>query len=123
MTTATKFTDWLESKDPCREATDRLIETMVDDLARWYDRNDSEYAAARVAEFKIEQRPGRNYIKLVEVEDGRDRSVKGFIVKTPTKGFKVGDMLKAAGWSAPATNFKRGNVFNADARANWTGIG
>ena len=38
-------------------------------------------------------------------------SVNGFIVKKATKGFVEGDMLKAAGYNAPATNFARGNVF------------
>lgn len=64
---------------------------------------------------------GRNYIKVIT-----DRSVAGFICKkdNPKKGFVVGDMLKAASWAAPATNFARGNVFNeADAnKVRWTGI-
>ena len=61
---------------------------------------------------------GRNYIKLIRDEDGR-QSVVGFVVKKSPKAidnktnesFKVGDMLMAKSWSAPATNFARGNVF------------
>lgn len=61
---------------------------------------------------------GRNYIKLIQDNDGR-QSVVGFVVKKSPKAidnktnesFKVGDMLMAKSWSAPATNFARGNVF------------
>jgi hypothetical protein len=64
---------------------------------------------------------GRNYIKIIT-----NRSVAGFICKkdNPKKGFKIGDMLKAASWSAPATNFIRGSVFNETdiKRVAWTGI-
>lgn len=61
---------------------------------------------------------GRNYIKLIRDEEGR-QSVVGFVVKKSPKAidnktneeFKIGDMLMAASWRAPATNFARGNVF------------
>jgi Ni,Fe-hydrogenase III large subunit len=61
---------------------------------------------------------GRNYIKLIQDNNGR-QSVVGFVVKKSPKAidnktnesFKVGDMLMAKSWSAPATNFARGNVF------------
>ena len=62
--------------------------------------------------------PGRNFIKLIRDENGR-QSVVGFVVKKSPKAldnktnekFKIGDMLMAASWKAPATNFARGNVF------------
>lgn len=63
---------------------------------------------------------GRNYIKVVT----DCSSVHSFIVIRPTKkGFKIGDILKAASWNAPATNFKRGNVFELSSLPgiNWTG--
>ena len=52
-------------------------------------------------------------------------SVKGFIVKSGDKKFREGDMLKAAGWAAPARNFARGNVLDGTGfnNARWTGIG
>jgi hypothetical protein len=43
----------------------------------------------------------------------------------PKLGHVVGDILKAATWKAPATNYTRGNVFSPDSyteRARWTGV-
>lgn len=81
-------------------------------------------------EFTLEE--GRNYIKIVRNDsDGRSRSVAGFVVKKAPKAidnktkqpFNVGDMLMAASWNAPATNFARGNVFDFNPNLiRWTGI-
>ena len=56
---------------------------------------------------------------------GTSRSVSGFIVKAGDKKFREGDMLKAAGWAAPARNFARGNILDGTGlnNARWTGIG
>jgi hypothetical protein len=43
-------------------------------------------------------------------------------VKKANKGFKVGDILKASSWSAPAMNFARGHVEDEELRLNWAGI-
>ena len=61
---------------------------------------------------------GSKYIKIMT-----NRSVHGFIVNTTKDAtFKEGDILKAAGYSAPARNFARGNalrgIFN---NMQWTG--
>lgn len=78
-----------------------------------------EYAKEQVAKFiettRVEK--GRNYIKVAA-----DGSVKFFVVAKPTKGFKVGDILKAASWRAPATNFSRGNVCDGVFNLTWTGV-
>lgn len=82
-------------------------------------------------EFTLEE--GRNYIKIVRNDcDRPDRkSVAGFVVKKAPKAidnktkqpFNVGDMLMAASWNAPATNFARGNVFDFNPHLiRWTGI-
>ena len=52
---------------------------------------------------------GRKYIKIISVDENQ-RMVWGFISKTNFKHFKVGDVLKAAGWKAPALNQSRGNL-------------
>ena len=46
----------------------------------------------------------------------------GFVVNTDTdKKFKKGDLLKCAGYSAPARNAARGNVLEGGFAINWTG--
>lgn len=52
---------------------------------------------------------GKKYIKIVETKNGNPTSVWGFINIANPK-FAVGDVLKAAGWAAPALNAPRGNI-------------
>ena len=59
---------------------------------------------------------GRKFIKVVQ-----DRGVFAFIVKEDTDKFKKGDILKPAGFNAPAQNSARGNVLNGNYYINWTG--
>ena len=64
--------------------------------------------------FTIKQ--GKKYIKIT-----RDNGVWGFIVNTDDDAkFKRGDILKAAGYNAPARNAARGNIFE-DYSVAWTG--
>jgi hypothetical protein len=110
------------------EAINVLVDTMKSDYVRFISRdgtrNDS-ITQDMIDEYDIVVEEGRSYYKLVNVTRNQ-RSAAGFICKkdNPKKGFVVGDMLMASSWSAPATNFKRGNVFE-DARSpsvRWTGI-
>ena len=59
---------------------------------------------------------GKKYIKIVQ-----DTGVFCFIVKEDFKHFKKGDILKAAGYNAPALNSARGNVLSGDYYVQWTG--
>ena len=59
---------------------------------------------------------GPKYIKLVA-----KHSVHSFIVKKAFKHFKKGDILKAAGYNAPALNQPRGNVLTGNYPIQWTG--
>ena len=62
---------------------------------------------------------GSKYVKIMTDNGG---SAWGFIVKTDTdKKFKKGDILKCAGYSAPARNKARGNVLEGNYPINWTG--
>ena len=60
--------------------------------------------------------PGKKHIKVVQ-----DTGVFCFIVKKDFKHFKKGDILKAAGYNAPALNSARGNVLTGNYYVQWTG--
>jgi len=74
------------------------------------------------AKFDITFERGRKFIKVVKTSWG-SRSVHSFICIQPDGKFQFGDILKAAGWAAPAKNFARGNVLNPSSYVNhrWTG--
>ena len=59
---------------------------------------------------------GKKYIKVVQ-----DTGVFCFIVKEDFKHFKKGDILKAAGYNAPALNSARGNILTGNYYIQWTG--
>jgi hypothetical protein len=63
---------------------------------------------------------GNKYLKVVI-----KGSVHSFIVARETPKFKVGDILMAKSYKAPATNFARGNIldpkFNFGA-VRWVGV-
>ena len=98
----------------------RVKEVLESDYAIWCGRSKCVHMKNR---YNIIFKEGRNYIKVIRSEDiGQRQSVVGFIVKKATKGFQVGDILKAAGWNAPATNFARGHVDDEELKLNWAGI-
>ena len=65
---------------------------------------------------KTKVMPGKKYIKIVQ-----DTGVFCFIAKEDFKHFKKGDILKAAGYNAPALNSARGNVLTGNYPIQWTG--
>jgi len=65
---------------------------------------------------KTKIKEGKKYIKIVQ-----DTGVFCFIVKEDFKHFKKGDILKAAGYNAPALNQARGNVLAGQYPIQWTG--
>ena len=64
----------------------------------------------------ITVKTGKKYIKII-----RDNGVWGFIVKEDGPKFRKGDILKAAGWNAPALNAPRGNILDGGYTVRWTG--
>ena len=114
------------------EGVNNVIEASKLDYAKWTGActeksgkaERSDYFQKTLDEFtdKCSVKEGMNYIKVI-----RDNSVHCFIIKkltakTEAKGFKVGDILKPAGWQAPALNKARGNVFDENGfYMNWTG--
>lgn len=112
------------------ECLDALKNEIISDYERfqnagrsWCERN--EIQSRMLDEFinGIEIEEGRKYIKVITGALRNQRSVWGFIVKDDNdKKFRKGDILKAAGWAAPARNFARGNVLDGDLECvRWTG--
>ena len=80
----------------------------------------SEINKTMIAEFneKLTYKTGSKYIKIFS-EGG---SVWGFVVYTfHDKKFEMGDILKAAGYNAPARNAARGNIIDGGYTVRWTG--
>ena len=116
-----------------RNEIEKVLEAMRNDYKRWSDMCSRNASAShsRIKDEMIE-----DYCNGLRVEENRrywkitsgrrnQRSVSGFIVKAGDKKFQEGDMLKAAGWAAPARNFARGNVLDGRGvnEVRWTGIG
>ena len=109
-----------------QEQLDSLIQAIKDDYFKWTSRNGTkeltEVNKNMIAEFnsKITLKEGQKYIKVIS-----GSSVWGFIAKSDfnkgSKCFNKGDILKAAGWQAPALNAARGNIFDDDYTIQWTG--
>ena len=80
----------------------------------------SDINKAMIAEFNenLTYKTGSKYIKVF-TEGG---SVWGFVVNTfNDKKFAKGDILKAAGYNAPARNSARGNIIDGGYTIRWTG--
>ena len=105
------------------EALSFMETAMIEDYNSFMGRDDEIRAAMRL-EFAtgIEMKYGSKYIKIITGKHGGNTSVWGFVVNTDNdKKFKKGDLLKAAGWAAPARNGARGNILEGGYPINWTG--
>ena len=112
-----------------RNEIEKVLESMREDYCRW-SRSGRDTNEKILSDMErdfcegLEVTEGSRYWKIIS-DKRNSRSVCGFIVKSGDKKFREGDMLKAAGWAAPARNFARGNVLDGSGVANvrWTGIG
>ena len=112
-----------ENTEDMAEAISYMETAMIEDYNH-FTNMDTEVARKMRLEFAtgIEVLYGSKYIKIVTGKHGGNRSVWGFIVNTDEdKKFKKGDLLKAAGWAAPARNAARGNILEGGYPLNWTG--
>ena len=107
----------------------RFMESRGGSVGEGYTKVNGEWIKDEMEEnycngLRVEE--NRRYWKITSTNgSGTQRSVNGFIAKAGDKKFREGDMLKAAGWAAPARNFARGNVldgYKVD-EVRWTGIG
>ncbi len=96
---------------------DQLLVDIKADYARW-STNLTSPRQEMIDEFKARVRvtEGKKYYKVIQ-----GTSVWGFIVKEDGGKFRKGDILKAAGWNAPAMNQARGNILDGGYTIQWTG--
>ena len=97
----------------------KMKAAMIADYAKFMvpDTDNKKKMNANYAD-TFDIRYGKKYIKIVENGGG----VKAFVVGVDNdKKFKKGDILKPAGWAAPARNAARGNILDGGYPINWTG--
>jgi len=99
---------------------DGAVNNLLENIQACYDnwRDGVKYGSMK--KMNLSLKPGSKFIKVVN-----DNSVWGFIAKVDGthKGLplKAGDVLKAAGWRAPAKH-TRGNIFDDNQDYfDWTG--
>jgi hypothetical protein len=95
------------------------LEHIKTSYRTWNRSGNAEIINQMIAEFEtgVSVERGSKYLKVVS-----RGSVHSFIVIKGDGKFKVGDILKAATFKAPATNFNRGNILTGDfSRVTWTG--
>ena len=96
------------------ENIEKLLNAIVEDYARFSknpERTDKFFKDLQLIK-------GNKYYKIVRASGG----VWGFVQINDDDKFKAGDILKPAGWAAPARNFARGNVIREQfAHVQWTG--
>ena len=97
---------------------------MIKDYVNWTTRNTTRELSAinkkMIGEYSVNFTItyGKKYIKITEKGGG----VKAFVVGVDNdKVFKKGDILKPAGYNAPARNAARGNILDGGYPINWTG--
>ena len=100
------------------------INNMLDAAAHDYEKSGFKHRTSDDFRSKFMVKVGQKYIKIGRKSDynGKMGQVWAFVVNTDNdKKFKKGDVLKAAGFSAPARNAPRGNVLDGGFNINWTG--
>ena len=106
------------------ELIEQYIAHAKADYVNWHGARASDPVCARmIQEFQMSYEVGSSYIKIVQLTHW-NKSVHSFIVNKAGK-FAIGDVLKAAGWKAPATNFKRATIADKTTwagRVTWTGV-
>ena len=109
-----------------QQQIEKLLEDIVNDYDVWQQRcakgnPKNDVQNKMFAQFKEDLgfTEGKKYIKITNKNGG---SVWGFIVNTDKdKKFRKGDILKAAGFNAPARNAARGNILDGGYCIQWTG--
>jgi len=107
-----------EKSETIVEGVSVMKRAMIADYGDWTDKG-CEIALRMWDEYAdgFSVSYNKKYVKIVT-----NNSVSAFIVAVDDdKKFKKGDILKPAGYNAPARNFARGNVFDGGYEIRWTG--
>ena len=110
-----------QTADTLEQGVKNLMAGAKADYVKWSTLGGKEltgYSKEQVDNWdnKTKVSQGKKYIKIVQ-----DTGVFCFIAKEDFKHFKKGDILKAAGYNAPALNSPRGNVLTGNYPIQWTG--
>ena len=100
------------------------INNMLDAAAHDYSKGGYTHMTSDDFRNDFIVKVGQKYIKIGRKSDynGKMGQVWGFVVNTDDDAkFKRGDILKAAGFNAPARIAPRGNVLDGGFNINWTG--
>ena len=112
------MTKIMKQFDNIEDGIQNMIAAATHDYKGWM-KPDTEVRAKMNKEFEegwVIKR-GPKYTKILN-----KNSCWGFVVNTDNdKKFKKGDLLKAAGYNAPARNAARGNVLEGGFTIRWTG--
>ena len=110
-----------KKSDKIGSGIQNMIQGAKDDYIKWSTMGGKEltgYSKDQVDKwenlFRVET--GKKYIRVV-----KENGVFCFIVREDSGKFKKGDILKAAGYRAPARNSARGNVLTGNYPIQWTG--
>ena len=107
-----------KGSDTVLSGLSKMKTAMIEDYVKFMPPKD-EIRKKMCAEYAdtYDIRYGKKYIKIV-----CNNSVAAFVVGVDNdKRFKKGDILKAAGWNAPARNAARGNILDGGYPIDWTG--
>ena len=104
-----------ESSESVLSGLSKMKAAMIEDYNQFMS-NQTQMQKAFADGFEVTY--GSKYIKIAEKTGG----VLAFVVGVDTdKKFRKGDILKPAGYNAPARNAARGNVLDGNYAINWTG--
>lgn len=102
--------------NPTRQQTETKVIDLLQSIKDDYAKFNNNATMRRDFNLGLRYTVGKKYIKIITSSG----SVWGFVVMEPDAQFFEGDILMAAGWSKPARNQARGNVFSGY-DIEWTG--
>ena len=108
-----------KTAETLNEGIMNMTNAMTEDYGKNFGRSDNKEVKEKMWKEYATGFEIKTMKKFIKVVNGG--SVKAFIVMKDFKHFKMGDILKPAGWRAPALNSARGNVLEGNYNIQWTG--